>query len=279
MGGMKNSLIGFFIFSCWASQGQNLIVNPSFENFTNCPSHGGWVEFYLCKSWSDPAGTSDYFNTCIDTSLIINDKPSVYIYHGSQSPHSGSAFAGFFLFQEKDFYDREYLQTKLREPLLKDSIYRIQFYLSIGEKTKIYSDYISICFSKSSNLPFVGTNKRYPYQTDPLDRHGITFSCSDRVQIKDKKLLRSNEWALVESTYKAKGGEEFFSIGSFKEDMTKKEFKKIMNENINYSPPERHINGIKVLLGMSKICYYYIDDISVTPIGQKIEFTHQTFEH
>lgn len=281
---MKNKTIKVFLivltitFPFFKVSSQNLVVNSSFEEFTICPTRG-WYQLYLCKGWNDPAGTADYFNVCTDSAIFINGKLAVYSYLGNQSPHSGSAFAGFFLFQEKDFYDHEYLQTKLQEPLLKDSIYRVQFYLSIGEKTRIYSDYISICFSTSLNLPFVGTNKQYPHQTDSLNRHGVTFSCSDRIQIKSSELMRSKEWALVECTYKAKGGEEFLTIGSFKEDMTKKQFKKIMSENINYTPPERYVNGIKILLGMSKTGYYYIDDVSVTLIGQKIEFTHQTFEH
>jgi OmpA-OmpF porin, OOP family len=241
---------------------QNIVPNPSFEEYVECPENG-FYELHLCKDWKDPAGTVDYYNVCRATSVFDkNGRKSITSHYGSQSPNNGNGFVGLILFAGKNFYNREYLQCKLLKSMEAGVSYRVSFYIAVGKNSDLYSDHISLCFSSSSELPFTGTNPN-PNAVNSLHRHGITFSCKGRVKVKGD-ILKNKEWTAIEFDYVAKGGENYLTIGSFLEDMSTKAFRRIISRNHNSDD-----------IGTSKICYYYIDDVSVVQSDQKVEFSHQ----
>lgn len=267
MGGMKkiSLLLIEVLLLCVTAKAQNLVLNAGFEESFGCPTRG-FQEIHLCKGWTDPAGSADYFNTCMPSTSESDKGKTITSYIGSQNPHSGDGFAGFFLFDERNFYDREYLQIQLKKLMQKDSLYIISFYLCIAKNSIIFSDHISICLSQSRTLDLINTNPNYPNPLEPRDKHGLTFSCRQRVQLNNIPALKSQEWALVQFNYRALGGEEYLTIGSFSDDMSKRQFRRAVVKNVNC-----------VRQG-SKAAYYYIDDVSVVPASYRPDFSHDLRE-
>src|SRR5690606_36157905 len=101
----------FMFVMCISLQGQNLVPNPSFEEYTVCPEGNGAIEDAV--QWnSATAGTPDLYNYCssgFGTSVPTN-------WAGYQEPHSGNGYAGFYNYNQ--FIElREYMQTNLETPL------------------------------------------------------------------------------------------------------------------------------------------------------------------
>ncbi|MEI6815793.1 MAG: hypothetical protein WCL14_04215 [Bacteroidota bacterium] len=59
---MKKILPFLLIFFCQFSFGQNLVPNPSFENYISCPT--GTIEADSCLNWHNFGNSPDYFNIC-----------------------------------------------------------------------------------------------------------------------------------------------------------------------------------------------------------------------
>ncbi len=77
----------------------------------------------------------------------------------------------------------------------------------------------------------------------------ILLTARHLVTIKNKEALGSKKWTKVEAEYTASGGEEYMIIGSFKANMTEKEFRKKIKQ--------------PVLSCKNNECaaYYFIDDV------------------
>src|SRR5438045_1941266 len=79
---------------------QNLVTNPGFENYVNCPTTDGQIN--MSMDWSDPTGTGpDYFNSCA-TYASGYSVPSNDL--GNMDPHTGNAYAGVFTYFVLSFY-------------------------------------------------------------------------------------------------------------------------------------------------------------------------------
>ena len=72
---------------------QNLVPNPSFENYTQCPFSLG-LEAYV-SDWKSARETPDYFNTCATTPNA--DVPSNVV--GYQEPYIGNAYIGMLTYR------------------------------------------------------------------------------------------------------------------------------------------------------------------------------------
>ena len=73
----------FFLILPSLGNTQNLVKNPSFEDYLECPNALGTFGLHL-KNWSTPTqGSTDYFNTCKwegVVSLVCVNHLSYYIY-------------------------------------------------------------------------------------------------------------------------------------------------------------------------------------------------------
>ena len=107
----------------------NLVPNPSFESYTNCPD--SISELNYAAPWYHPTdGTSDYYNTCAtDPNISVSAS-----FTGFQFPFTGQGYAGAFVYNPggnnaTNSY-REYLQTPLSAPLAAGQSYTVSFYVS-----------------------------------------------------------------------------------------------------------------------------------------------------
>jgi outer membrane protein OmpA-like peptidoglycan-associated protein len=164
---------------------------------------------------------------------------------GNRSPKSGNAYAGIVVYSKNDINYREYLETSFYSPMLKDSLYCVK---------------LSLC--------------RPTYFLNSVNRLGIYFSerkvkkktqenLSFRPQIQfDSEILLSvdNNWKCIMATYIANGGEQFLTLGNFDLDSKTK-----IRTN---EPPKKFKNRY---LEFNNQAYFYIDDVSVTPLSLNSE--------
>lgn len=226
----------FLLFSSFVLSGkaQNLIPDSSFESNKAIPTDfSGIGNSY---TWSRPGmGTTDLF-------AVYDRKKKKYSMvgvpqnaMGFQFAHSGTCYAGFFLFSHGDY--REYLQTPLLQPLEKGKTYFLSFYLSLANFSQTYIDQLGFTF-----LP-----QEQHYETaDNLTELAPTYIKLDKLKGDTAK------WHHITGKYKATGEEKYLLIGSFtitKIKKTRFSFPKNIKTPINKRS--------------QRDAYYYIDDVSL----------------
>jgi len=204
------------------SQEVNFVPNTSFEEYNVLPSDVAQGNRCL-DVWRFPnfPGNGDYYH-----SNATNKKANtVKNYFGKQEPHSGEAYAGICI--TKDF--REYLQIKLNQQLVKNTMYIIELYISCADKAYLSTvQEFSVIFSKK-DFTLIGND--YLYKPP-----AITFFESEGY--KNKK-----DWHQLTYEYVADGTEEYFTFGCF----------------LYEKDGETH----GLTSGIAKYAHYYVDDISI----------------
>ena len=119
---------------------QNLVKNPSFEEYYECPNALGTFDGQV-KFWSTPTtGSTDYFNTC---SKVMSAPEN---FNGVQHPKSGKAYAGFYFYAPSDY--REYIQAELTKALKVGEKYDLEFYVSLAEGSDFAVKDFGVVFSE-----------------------------------------------------------------------------------------------------------------------------------
>lgn len=190
----------------------NYVNNPEFENHAKAP-------FSIMS-----------FTNEVDYWLQASESPDFYI--SASNAHSGGAFIGFRVFSMSKHI--EYVQNKLKAPLKKDSLYCFSAYVRLSPGSKFATNAFGVQFSKLPNK----------INTSEL----LTVEAS--ISIDDQLLCYKTQWMKVECTYKAKGGEQWMTIGSFKN--------------------HKKLNLVEVP-GSKYESYYFLDDVSLNPISDNTQ--------
>ena len=188
-------VILYYTFVCSGlNTAQNLVPNPDFEMYDNCPSSIG-SGYLHCLPWEDGNnGTSDYFNACDITGFV--DVPSNNF--GNQLAHSGDGYAGFFVrSQTTDYF--EYIQAPLTQPLEGGVTYHVSFYVSLADEF-CGSKHIGAYFSFQPP-PYVGSDR---LDVVPQIDYVIDTFLSDNAG-----------WTLISGCFTAEGNEAYITIGNF----------------------------------------------------------------
>lgn len=222
----------FFCFSFTNScLGQNLVPNPSFEQFDTCPDQGSQIQ--RATSWMNAnTGTADYYNSCFTTGPTDMDIPSNIF--GFQNAKSGVGYSGIYthLYSPTPFHYREYLQSQLTSPLTGGVKYYISFNISLSDSSYYVSDDIGVYLSSSQNN-----------QGDYLN-----LSVLPQIENTEGNFLNDNtNWVRIYGEYIASGGEEYITIGNFYDDFNTDTIRVKVGSNNTY-------------LG----AYYYIDDVCLS---------------
>lgn len=206
---------------------QNLVPNPSFELFDNCPPYPGQI--HNAVAWDSPNNnTTDYFHPCSPKENGASVPENLL---GNQIPATGQAYAGIRTWIPTSLGNpiyREYLGIQLLAPLQANQQYVVRFEVSLAETSSHTSDDLGIYFSAK---PFL--NERL-YEVSPQVQHP-----------KGNLIEDTENWISVAGVFQATGGEQYIIIGNFQSDenMTRRQ------RSDNKEP--------KV--------YFYIDDIVVEP--------------
>jgi hypothetical protein len=218
---------------------QNLVPNPSFEEYKQCAPFQYFDGFV--KYWERSKGSVDYFNAC---SEFENGVP--YSFLGYQAARTGQAFAAGVCYHsvggESEL--REYLMVKLFEPLKKDSTYCGSFWVNMPD---FYSGQIANVGMWLSDTAVYGS---------PLYGSETLIETVPNIENKYDLITDSINWVRIAGSFRAKGGEQYLIIGNFRNDANT-----IARAENGYALDEM-------------IAYIFFDDVCLTPapsIGQQLE--------
>jgi hypothetical protein len=219
------------------SNGQNLVPNPSFENHSQCPDGGGQVDYAIPWYGVTSLGSSDYFSECATYAAFKVPGPSAYF----QFSHTGIAHSGIYAIDLDYSNVREYLQVQLNTPLLTGKCYYIEFYSNLMNTSRFGVNNIASYLSINS-LSTTGT--------------GSLLDVNPQIQNYGNKVITDTlNWIKISGIFTAGGGEEYITIGNFKDD-----------NNTDTSIVHVNPNGYNS-------AYYYIDDVLVTEITSSFKPT------
>ncbi len=225
---------------------QNLVPNPSFEEYSSCPTGNelGNGQFTKCNDWwyphSPSIGSPDYFNACNDTIGGSNQGmvgvPSNFL--GYQEAFHGDAYVGLDLFS----YDtnilvivaKEMIQTKLIQSLKTCHQYHFSMYVSLANI--VSHSAISIGIVLSSNMI---------YFTD--------FNPTPATWVNSSIIHDTLNWIKIEGEFIASGSEQYLTIGYFNE----------------FNQSELLFNDSTTINFFGTYdSYYYIDSVSLYEINE-----------
>lgn len=182
-------------------QGQNLVPNPDFDLFDQCPPYLGQI--HLASGWDSPNfATSDYFHACSDS---VNGNSVPVNRMGEQLPQSGQGYAGIRLWIPPGIStpdQREYLVSTLSAPLQADSTYRISFFANLADYSTHSTDALGLGLS---DTPWNGADGFIPFE--PVVQLPTGSILADRTA-----------WTYLSGTYTAQGGEQYLIIGNYLRD-------------------------------------------------------------
>lgn len=234
---MKPPILFLFIFYSFISTSQNLVLNPSFEDFYDCPRDMSLFHRNV-KHWTIPNnGTTDYFNAC-------SEKMSFENFNGNQKARTGHGYAGIYTYFKKDY--REYVQGTLKSTLERGKKYQVKFYISLAENSRYALKELGMMITSekfNASKSKTNINARHFAKRIPNLKFRPTFS----------KDFYDNDkaWMEVSFMYTADGFENYFAIGNF-------------NSNSDTKKSKARQTGYK------PFSYYYIDDVSIEPLEKEV---------
>ena len=230
----------------------NLVFNPSFEEYRECPRKiDALGTLTIVDAWFQPtAGSADYYNVCGSRDCGVPKNKL-----GIQDAHFGNGFCGIYC-SKTDY--REYLQTQLKEPLRAGELYRVSFYVSLSEYSSGAVATIGALFTEDrvgDTVRSVLMNKEVRHLAPNISQTVASYFEPQVVNDYDRVLTDTKAWMQISGVFAAKGGERFMTIGNFF--------------------PAAHSNVVDLdsLTYLLPGAYYYIDDVSVVCLGCKEEVT------
>jgi len=186
---MKLKLIVFSIFILLVkiSHAQNLVANPDFETFTNCPIQV--AELFQAEPWIAES-TPDYFNRCavFPAGSPFPQSAEVPVnYYGDQEPLSGDAYAGYAA--------GEYITGVLIEPLIAGECYYAEYYVNRA---------------RPAFLPSLEFDDFYTFFSEDIPEFPIPIGSFQLSQT--NFFVNSEDWALISGSFIASGGEQYITI-------------------------------------------------------------------
>ena len=193
---MKKLLaIVLFLFSTIIIAQTNLVPNYDFSKIGKKLKEKGQIN--MAEPWISPTLTQAdlYIKKTKNPEINIAGNP-----YGAEDPMVGDNFAGILAYSPKGKVPRSYLQVKLNEPLQEDIEYCVTFHVSLADLSKFACNHLGAYLSNDA----VAANNNDILQFEPQ-------IVSRRLKVYDQQYA----WTPVCAKYKAKGGEEYLTIGNF----------------------------------------------------------------
>ena len=245
-------LLLFYCLIVCCTQGQNLVPNPSFENFNTCaPGEGEFdtsgINFPGIQNWVSPSlFAPQAFAPCLGNVPFSN-------FYGYRSAHSGVAFAAVIICAEEPtsigenychlcHNSRSYVQVQLIQPLKRDTQYCVEFFVECAANETNY-----VC--SSSIGAYLSSDRPRNYNQGQL--RDLLTGINPQIENAPTNFITDTlHWQSIHGIYKAKGGEQWLTIGNFNNDT-------LTPVRSFYIPDSTNRDSLSVIL---------IDDVSVTPI-------------
>lgn len=207
----------------------NLVPNPTFQNVEKKVKEEGQIE--LATPWLSPTLAKADLYTKNTKNGLLGVPENAY---GEEKPMEGDNYAGFLAYSEKSKEPRSYLQVQLTQPLEAGKTYCVTIHVSLADLSKYSTNYIAMALTNNA----VSANN-----SDILKVEN---------QIVSKKLSKYDQqfyWTPICGVFKAKGGEEYLTIGNFTAD-----------EKLALTKVKRPRGVTKPQLPDA---YYFVDNVSV----------------
>lgn len=222
-------------------QAQNLVKNPGFESLKSCPNTSNNFNWYVNDWWGLDTSNSQIFNAC---SNGYGKLPSTSV--GYQFPKTGNGMASIILMYggsgNYGINGRSYIQGTFTKPLLKDSVYCVNYWVCLGNNIPG----MQIKAVKNVDAYINDTLLNWNNGGTVLGGMGLNLTGFTPQITSPHFLTDTLNWMPVSGFYKAHGGEMHITIGNFKD----------ANNTPLYIINQGNGNG-----GI----WYFIDDVSVSP--------------
>lgn len=178
---------------------QNLVINGSFEEYTGTYFDSHYAAISI--GWNFSQNSADCYHSDFDLYATKYLKEIEYNfstplnYNGFQKPLTGNGYGGIYT-------NNEFLQTKLKTTLIKDSIYFGRFYMSLIDSSSHSSANYGMYLLKEA------LSKNALLKDNSMLSPAIV-NCNECF------LEDTVNWMSISGLYKAKGGEQFLVIGNF----------------------------------------------------------------
>ncbi|TAE20052.1 MAG: gliding motility-associated C-terminal domain-containing protein [Bacteroidetes bacterium] len=237
----KAFLLCMLCMAFLSSRAQNLVPNPSFEEYKkldglcqylNIPDNTYLEDFV--KNWFSPTNaTPDYWRTDIPSNCNLNIVDKL-----NSLPKTGNATGGIITYSQNGTIinkSREYLENKLSQKLTIGKSYHVRFYALNRQKQSGW-------VSNNLGAYFSDTLVDWRYKQD------FYYNLPFAPQVVEKKVLMGTNWHEVSGCFQSKSPAEYIIIGNFAD-----------NENTIAIREPNTLN-----LGPA---YYLIDDVSVEELS------------
>jgi len=210
---------------------QNLVPNPSFEEYYQCPFQlSTFVDDEVAKCvthWWSFGNTPDYFNSC--TNYLYVGVPSNLF--GYQEAKTGNAYCGLHTYYANDKH--EFIGCKLTNPLTKDSVYYVEFSVSSGWGTGT-SDPVMFTNNIGARFSMDSFSNSHPVAISNFAHVNSSAVVMDTVN-----------WVAISGYFTADSNYRYISFGNF-----------YTNDNTDTVYFASH-------QGSTDNSYYYFDDVCV----------------
>ena len=197
---MKLYSVFAFLFCCafhFAAAQTNLVPNPSFEQYTLCPS--GLDQMNRCIGWSSYRESPDFYHTCSPTAGMAPPNAAF----GFQFPHTGNGYAGISCYDSLTSNYREYMGIALSSPLQAGEKYYVSFFLNLAgtQWYRLGTNKVGLRFSTTS----------YSLSSPvPISNFAHVYSAS--------AVTDTSNWVQVFSSFTADSSYAYLSLGNFFDD-------------------------------------------------------------
>ncbi len=251
---MRKVFIIFFALFSINSNAQNLVNNPSLEEYSMCPNTFAQIE--LANFWH--AGceygiSTEYYNSC-----MLDGNPEHFITYAltKLKANTGNSNAGLVLFcysNEGMSEVRECLSTMLKQKLDYNVCYTVIFYIRFFN----YYTFLSL-----NGLNYASNKVSAFLSPDSIiyPTPGFTnlFSLHPQVNYTGDVLNDTTKWVKVQGSFIANGDEQWIHITSFVPDDS---------VTLYMLPSLAHLIDSSYMPS-----YYLIDDVSVYPCDAPVYF-------
>ncbi len=236
-----NVMVLLHLLCCLTLSGQpvNLVPNPSFEDYSICPSAASIYDLKNnCQPnfWYKPdRKEAVYYNACaVNTNTyvpfhMINPGPSY------QPARTGVGYIGMFYYNGID--GRNYFQVKLTDSLRKNKCYYVECYVSLGNSWKRACNNQGILLTKQA--VYVDTSASPSVYLLPANPQVVNHG--------NPIISDTLNWVKVSGLVVAEGGEQYLTLGNFRNNI--QTASAVVNPSGGYDGAG-----------------YYVDDVSVIPL-------------
>ncbi len=236
------------VFIAVTIHAQNLVSNPSFEEYLDCPQSTAEFQTQVVD-WYSFSVSPDYFNSCNNEGLGTAGVP--HNAWGYQYSVSGNAYAGVITFTHTTVNEREYIATSI-PPLTVNDQYYVMFFISHCDGG-VLADWR--CSTDHFGLKFFN-DPTYSFDSNP-------YTPQNTADIEYNEMFTdTTNWHLVEGWFTADQAYNWIALGNFYDDAH--------TDTLQQGNPENVLNECYAL--------YYIDNVCISKDPADCEYllnTHQ----